>query len=103
VGLSFRGSDGVAAAGDNPGMPRTKKVELSTALNTTFKLVRILLAHELETGRLSARRLRQLASEIEERAVDSRDKRDHASADLLRHVVESTIQRLQEQRRLPTA
>lgn len=88
--------------GNNPGMPRTKKIELSTAVNTTFKLVRILLAHELETGRISARRLRQLASEIEERALDSRDKRDHVSADLLRDVVERTIQRLQEERRLPT-
>ena len=103
MGLSFREGDRARAAGNNLGMPRTKKVELSTALNTTFKLVRILLAHELETGRLSARRLRQLASEIEERALDSRSQRDHLSADLLREVVEGTIQRLQEERRLPAA
>lgn len=81
----------------------TKKIEFGTALHATFKLVRILLAHELESGRLSPRRLRQLASELEERALDSRDPRDHQSADLLREVVESTIRRLQEQKRLPTA
>lgn len=87
-----------------PRATKTKtKIEFSTALNTTFKLVRILLAHELETGRLSTRRLRQLASEMEERALDSRDPRDHHSPDLLREVVEGTIRRLQDEKRLPAA
>jgi hypothetical protein len=84
-------------------MPGKKTIDFGTALNTTFKLVRILLSHELETGRLSPRRLRQLASEVEERALDSRDRRDLDSAHLLREVVESTIRRLQEERRLPAS
>ena len=72
-------------------MACSERIDVGTAINVTYKLVRILIEHELETGRLSPRRLRQLAAIIEERSLDSRDARDVQAANLLREVVEATI------------
>ena len=72
-------------------MARSERIDVGTAVNVTYKLVRILIEHELEAGRLSPRRLRQLAAIVEERSLDSRDARDVQTASLLREVVEATI------------
>lgn len=72
-------------------MARNERIDVGTAVNVTYKLVRILIEHELESGRLAPRRLRQLAAIVEDRAHDSRDARDAQAANLLREVVEATI------------
>jgi len=69
------------------------RVDVGTAVNVTYKLVRILIEHEFEAGRLSPQRLRQLASIVEERSLDSHDPRDVRAANLLPDVVEATILR----------